>query len=921
MKKFRLLTVVLLVILCAAVYAGDVCSVSTDGKGNMKIRAGLAIDGSVHMASPGAWYFLDGDDNMFPFPGSYYDSSSEKPDTLVENGADWACAGRWFVTAAHDKSTTSSHYTDVSVIPDIAKSINNGIGMDLTPMVTSATWSIEKFGELERFVHQNVNKTVNAQPAGKFCMFRVRVTDNGGQNERYYWVGDSGTGQFTYCKEWINKNFVNMPERGKYGEYADAVWNITSENIDVYIKVNTLYDQARFEINIVNNDVSAKYVSVAMYGASTTTNDIGTTWGTKPYIGWKERYNEKTLLGWTNTYEGRPGEDVAESNKTYFYIPGLGTVTEPTVLRKESIPNRIEMYNYRWTNANVNEGLNAGSRVDADLEDEEEIVDSTYNLPPKSSYINVNSLGPKSQGNSTAFQSVAQATFDNSGDATKPDYLIIDNASNMLQFTVRNSYNKYPFGNVGLEPDDGNFPTETYWPGAETGVNKPYEDTLDQSRLLPYEDSFIDPMAYMAVWGSKLVSAGDTRQIVTYYGIGGKSFINGNLNNKVFSRQSHSLFVESPATLGYTQNDALTGIDNVSPNEFVIRPIIANQGAVNKVFDFTLNKVSITLPEGLELADDSDGDGGIFVESETEENTYEVLKNVSFFANSVYEDMAIRVKANGLFSGNLTYTVKIYGSDKSGGDEWCQKVSRDILVPTTKTGYVYGGPGNLVAAPYKDLYGGETFTVSSVYGDDAMGFAWDPVKQEYYAISNLSDFNSLNQGFWILKSVDEDSASLFQYTFPTQLKPKDVDYGDIESVKTYMAGVNVSVKKSWNIVSNPYIFPMQLNKVLVKNILTGDIKNMADAVDAGWISKTMFSWEPEKDLSGSMIPELSKYKSIPTLSAQLIPNKGYWMYCSKDLELYFEPALYPNTKIYDDEWFSNPDKYFMMGYRTDENYE
>lgn len=932
MKNIRLFTVVLLTILCAAVYAGDVCSVSYDKSGNMKLRAGLGIDSSVKVSSSASWFFLNPkNDTRSPYPGSYIDGESSKPTELNEVSAEWSSSGRWFVTLAHGKNTQKVHYTNgVGVAPELAKSVNNGIGMDLTPMITSTSWQVDKERGLEDFYCTQGD----TQPAGKFCMFRVRVTDNGGANERYYWVGDSSTGSFTYYREWVSDNFKSNPGKGKYGEYGEATWTIAEENIDVYIKVNTMYDQARFEINLINNSDTSKYASVAMYGTPATSNDPCLQWGKKPYVGWRTMYDKETLLGWTvYQNEGDPyayPELVSETNKSYFYLPGIGTIDEPTIISKNAIPNRLEMYNYRWTNANAESGLNAPSRID-DSSLEEENVDSTYTLPPKSSMLNYNFLNksPKVGGNDAAFQSVAQATFENNGDATKPDYLIIDKSSNLLQFTNRTSQNKYPFGfwadevyGDAIFPDDGNFPVETYWPGDEEGVKKTYESTIEASKAWPYADQYTDPLSYMTVWGSQLITSGSSRKIVTYYGLGGKSFTNGYNTNNTFTRQGHSVFVEAPAVLGYSLMNTGIGTDAIVPDTFTVSPVITNQGAEKSIYDFVITKVSITLSDGLELADDSDHDGGVFVQSEEDANTYEVDKNITVRNLGIYDAIKISVKANGLFSGDLKYTVKVYGHEKSGSDEWIQEVSRAILVPTTKTGYIYGGPGNLVATPFKDVTGSESdFNVYSVYGDDAAGFIWDSANQEYVPFADLGQFSYTGNGYWILKGYDEDSDNLYSYIFPESVKPKDVDYGDVDSIKYYMSEMTISLNKKWNIVSNPYIYPMQWTSVLVKDKMTGDVKSMQDAVKAGWVYKTMFSWEPEKGTSGSMDPTLSKYVGHSTSATQLIPNKGYWIYSAKELELYFKPAVYPESRIYDSKWFGTDDKYFKMGYSSDEDYK
>ena len=603
--------------------------------------------------------------------------------------------------------------------------MNNGMAHNLTWMVTGTDWKVDDTFTGE--AGDDINYiTSNTTAAGKFCTFRVRVTDANGANERYYWVGDTGTGSFTYYREWVADNFVNNKGKGKYGEYGEAVWSIANENIDVYIVVSTLYDQARFEINLVNNSAETKYVSFGMYGTPATNDNPGLQWGHKPYIDWTTSYDKDGKInGWDLDYSSAefdpydPNlEKFWECDPVYYYLPGVGTIDTPQVLSKNSIPDRLEMYSYRWVNANTR-GDAGLSRLD-DTELGENCVDSTYMLPPKESFVNDHQYSykgmfpTKQPGSDTAFQSVAQATFDNNGDATKPDYLIIDNSSNMLQFSIRTGQNKYPFGfytdevyGSPIAPDDGSFPAGTYWPGNETGVMYPYEATIDSSKTWPYLDQFTDPLSYMAVWGNKAIAAGKTRKIVTYYGLGGKSFINGQMSGQSnFTRQNHSLFVESPTVLGYQVTKDEVGNDRITPEIFTVKPIITNQGIEKGYYDFKVNKIYITLDEGLELASNYDGDGGVFELSEDPnlpENTYVAEKSVTLGKLGVYNAMSIRVKVTGEYSGTLSYTVKIDGKDVSGGSGWSQEVSRSILVPTTKTGKIYGGPGNLLANPFKNV--------------------------------------------------------------------------------------------------------------------------------------------------------------------------------------------------------------------------
>lgn len=938
MKILRLLLICIILSFSVLAYATSINSYSRGADGKVRFRAGLSIQGQVTWNSASQMHFINGDGYELSHVGFDRDGETCTPWTLSNDTVTWDVCGRWFVSMDMNKT----YYSIVSgaTSPYETKTINNGSGHDLTQMFTNSVWSVdESMGKEDLYYNGNrytTTATGYSDAAGKFCLFRVRVTDADGANERYYWVGDTTTGSFTYARQWTEENFKNNKGKGRYGEYCDAVWNISQENIDIYFVVTSVYDQARFDINIVNNSTATKYCSVAMYGTPATSDNPAAQWGLNNYYNF-EAFTTSTsdwsLDGW-NILD-RTSECDVESNPCYFFIPGVGTITQGTIFSGDAVADRLEMYAYRYNNTNYQD-LDKTRRDDTTLK--EENAEQTYMLPPQSSWIDKNvqsqaGVETRTVGDSTALQSVAQATFDNDGDATKPNYLIIDFSSNMLSIDNSDPRHHYPFGQFFTSNtstmDSGAFPTNTLWPGNENGVATPYEKSLSSSNSYGYIDQHQDPLSYMAVWGSKAIKAGGKRQIITYYGLGGKSFINGYMSNTTFYRQNHALLVSSPEVLGYQVTKDDVGQDQLKPNSFTIHTEITNQGHERHYYDFKVNQVRIKLPKGLVLADEDDGDDGYWQEYDYQEEgytTYFTDKSLTLGQLGVYDKIKMDVEANGEYSGALEYTVIIEGKDTSGGSAWTQTVSRSILVPSTKTGWYYGATGNLLGNPFKNVTtsgsdGSNPFTVTGVYGSDVYSYLWDSDKQEYVAFNDLNELRTNPQGYWVLKGSDEDSDNTYQYQFPSYTKPNDINYGDLDAAKYYMSELSIPISKKWNIVSNPYIYPMQWANVAVKNVDTGVVLSMSDAIDEGWIYKSIFSWEPAKDETGSMDPERSKYLPHNTVSTLLIPTRGYWIYSTKNLMLYFKPMLYPDSKIYDDDYYTDPDAYFRLGYTSDENYK
>ena len=921
MKIMRLFLIALLFACSVMAYSEVVLS------NNSKIYAGMGVNSaSITWNSATGNYWTNKDGYLRARAGYDREDTTFTPYDLVSNDASWNVNGRWFVSQDFNKKFITVDTNSLS--PYDTKTINNGsLGQDLTQMFTRSGWFVNSEDPQDFRFNGNYDATDYgvsydgySSGAGKFCLFRVRVTDVNGANERYYWVGDTSTGSFTYTKSWTEENFRNNPGKGKYGQYAEAIWNISSENIDVRLIISCNYDQARFEVNLINNSTSNKYVSLGMYGVPSTSNNPASTWNYRSFYNYQAFYNEGSLQGWNTSNE----ENFYEVDPCYFYIPGVGTLSSPTIFSKAGVPDSLEMYSYRY---NLTYPETNDTRVGLD---NDEGIDSTYNLPPKSSFLNVNQQQnadyTRTPAQDTAFQHVAQATFETYGDTTKPDYLIVDFASTMLDMASDHE-GVYPFGlfteNLKyVAMDSGDFPTNTYWPGNETGVASSYENAIYGSRMYAYVDQFTDPFCYMSVWGSKVITPGKSRQIVTYYGVGGKSFINGKLNNTTFTRHNHTLLVEGPSVLGYQVTSDELGSDKLTPNTFTVHATVSNDGWEKNVYDFNITKIKVYLDEGLEML------SGEYKESEESEdedlNCYFVDKSVLVRMQENAE-FSIALGADEIHGGALGYTIKIYGQDKSGGDEWTQEVTRTILVPTTKNGVIYGGPGNLIACPFKNVKvdgqeGDNPFTITDVFGQDSAGFVWNSSTQAYEPISNLNDLRLNPQGFWVLKGVDEDSDSEYSYKYPTFVKPNDINYGDIEEANYYMAEMDFGLNTGWNIISNPYVYPLQWSNVLVKNLYTGDVLSMSDAVDKGWIYKSLFTWEPTKDGNGMVDPAKSKYFSSNTVTTQLVSNKGYWVYATKPLHIYFKPVMYPDAKIYDDEYYTDPDKHFKMGNTTDENY-
>ena len=166
----------------------------------------------------------------------------------------------------------------------------------------------------------------------------------------------------------------------------------------------------------------------------------------------------------------------------------------------------------------------------------------------------------------------------------------------------------------------------------------------------------------------------------------------------------------------------------------------------------------------------------------------------------------------------------------------------------------------MVSVPY--LLAAPENTPQSVFGATAGMLArWVPSKQDYrywpqhpeagfypppddpqnpsFALST----RPAGLGFWIKLSTDT---------------PVRVNGDQIEDV-----AVRIPLSAGWNMIGSPFPFPVDWNGCQVE--YQGQIKPLSEAVDAGWISGTLYTYEP------------GGYTWVNAPAGQLKPWEGYWV--------------------------------------------
>ena len=79
--------------------------------------------------------------------------------------------------------------------------------------------------------------------------------------------------------------------------------------------------------------------------------------------------------------------------------------------------------------------------------------------------------------------------------------------------------------------------------------------------------------------------------------------------------------------------------------------------------------------------------------------------------------------------------------------------------------------------------------------------------------------------------------------------------------------VFVEIKPGWNLVGNPYVYPVYWGQVQVYNKTLNQAVTLEKAIANGWISGTIFNWNTEKNA----------YDNLTGLDTPVEPWKGYWI--------------------------------------------
>lgn len=306
----------------------------------------------------------------------------------------------------------------------------------------------------------------------------------------------------------------------------------------------------------------------------------------------------------------------------------------------------------------------------------------------------------------------------------------------------------------------------------------------------------------------------------------------------------YAVTAEAPQLIQYSD----TGTNNLSPNPFFISAWVDNQfAAVNREITMRDVRLTLTLPDGL-----------TFAPGET--NT----KVLSSIPPGGLNNVRWQVQADGTTTGPQKYRVSVTAIPGIN-----EVIEGTIMIASTPRVNIVGGP-QLVGFPWifasDDLATITGLTVGA--GAQLDAFEWDTLLNTYQRVSTVSD---RGQAQWWIADTDYPNTLLNGASAPTD---------------TVGGEFRVVLLKGWNLISNPYPYPVQLNQIIATaQSDPGRVLTWADLISRGWVRSTLYRYDP--------FDPPYKFNSDP---AQLVlPGVGYWVLVNTEtpINLFWPPVFAP----------------------------
>lgn len=340
----------------------------------------------------------------------------------------------------------------------------------------------------------------------------------------------------------------------------------------------------------------------------------------------------------------------------------------------------------------------------------------------------------------------------------------------------------------------------------------------------PIPDRAVADYGWALWWEPVLLNPGESRTIVTYFGMAAASSSWTSKSGTVGSVPRQDPFcvaVQGPRTLRLNYDSSMPADAMLLANPFKIKAYVYNL----YTGDTTLRNVQahLTLPAGLELVNGTP--------------TQEIA---SIPPESEALPVEWEVRATGEVTGELEYMVSVSGS--SG----LQKtVVRKIVVPSTGVTQFKAG-WQMISAPFK-------FVDSRIEGalnlpsDTFNAFYWDSQQQEYKPVTTIAP----GKGFWLNSAIERPRVSVSSGAAP------------LAGTESY----TINLYAGWNQFGNPYVYHIPWGRVKVLGVAQDGLLTVEEAAARNLIRKTIYWWDTDA----------GEYKLSSDPFTNLMPWCGYWI--------------------------------------------
>ncbi|MDI9636765.1 FlgD immunoglobulin-like domain containing protein [Geitlerinema splendidum] len=323
----------------------------------------------------------------------------------------------------------------------------------------------------------------------------------------------------------------------------------------------------------------------------------------------------------------------------------------------------------------------------------------------------------------------------------------------------------------------------------------------------------------------------------------------------------YTVVLDAPRLVNYPGG----GTNGQAPNPMTVRLWLDNQYAtIEKDVTLAVVKATLTLPAGLTLA--------------AGQTPVKFLNNV---APNTLDAIDWSIVSDGTTFGDLPISVKI--ETVPGPTKVLNTIIRVAAAPTMS---LVAGP-NMVTFPYEFGDNNLDNILNLVSGVDFVAFQWDPELRGYQPVQSVQR----GFGYWVVPNSTQSNVALSSANVPADQAT---------------GGLLVSLKAGWNLIGNPYNYPVRLSQLVgVAEDNPTDALSWAELVQNEYVTSSLTFFEANPAAPGG-----GTYKLTTAGDPWVEPHVAYWLFVRtfKELRLVWPPVFFetlPNAgraNVIDKPW-------------------